>query len=137
MDWTIHFAGLTLPVAFSSVAFLGYLAGLAHRNKTAGSQDQMAAVQRKVERADELIRRIESVSKQLRRHLAAHHANVHHCREKLQHLKQGELSTGDQQMAIAVSDILTPAEQLTHEIATAYDELRKHSRDLAKLRYWS
>lgn len=127
---------IAAPVALSVFALLGYLVGLQQRRATQSTDRRTVSFQEKRDRTDQLLREIDSVSQQLREHLAARHAAMLHCRQKIEqmsHLGSHIKWTDDD---AALSGLLDPTDELTHEIAMAYDQLRRDSHKLSELRAW-
>lgn len=127
-------SGIAVPFALSAVAMLGYLVGLRHRQPTRSSPGPTNRLRAKMDRTDELLSNMDSVSRQLRRHLAAHHANMLHCRQQIEDLTRQGSHIKWKDEAAAIGSLLDPADKLTREIALAYDELRRSSRMLSELR---
>jgi hypothetical protein len=126
----IWITGLTAPVALAAVALLGYLSTRRRRR----IKSQAKVVQHKMHRANTVIKQLEIISQQLRRNLAEHHSTVSRCHEQIREFgERGEyMSIHDHVQDIR--DMLAPTERLSREIATAYDELRRHSTTLKHLK---
>lgn len=122
--------GLSAPVALASVALLGYLVGLRQRRR----DDAQSGSQEPWDDARLLISQVESVSEQLRCSMAAHHSTVTRCQEQIQRLSQRLRDEPDTVHPAHWEDILAPTQRLTDDIAHAYDELRRHTHALRRLR---
>ncbi len=127
-------SGIAVPFALSAVALLGYIVGLRHRKPTRSSPGLTNRLREKMDRTDELLSNMDSVSRQLRRHLAARHAAMLHCRQQIEDLTRQGSHIKWKDEASAIGSLLDPADKLTREIALAYDELRRSSRMLSELR---
>ena len=121
--------GLTAPVALALVALVGYLVGRRRRHEAMGVPALPTA-----DETDALIEKIEHVSNQLRQSMATHHSTVNRCREQIRVLSESHSADSDSAPHMHLQAILGPTDRLSHDIALAYDELRQHTRDLARLR---
>lgn len=122
--------GLTAPVALALVALLGYLVGSHRRRQQRVEREPFWSV----DQTDALIDRIESISNQLRQSMAEHHSTVKHCREQIRVLSEGHSADSDNSRHPHLQAILAPTDRLTRDIAQAYDELRRHTHALTRLR---
>ena len=123
--------GLATPVALACVALIGYLVGNRKRRKRAQG---MLELNSKLDQANALIARVESVSNQLRQSMATHHSTVTRCREQIQVLSDSHSGDTDLSHHMRLQDVLGPTQRLSDDIAHAYDELRQHTRTLRSLR---
>ena len=121
--------GLTAPVALALVALVGYLVGRQRRREAMGVPPLPTLAE-----TDALIEKIAHVSNQLRQSMATHHSTVNRCREQIRVLSESHSADSDSAPHMHLQAILGPTERLSHDIALAYDELRQHTRDLARLR---
>jgi hypothetical protein len=127
--------GVTAPVALAAVALLGYLVGRGSRPRqpqTHGAPTETS--DRGVDEARALLEQVEVISNQLRRRMAKHHRVLRRQRDQVRRLSEPHVSDGDLTPHARFSEVLDPADQLTHDIATAYDELRQHAIAVARLR---
>ncbi len=129
-------SGIAAPFALSLVALLGYFVGLRHRQSPEDTTARETNVlHAKMNHADALLKQMDTVSRQLRHHLAAHHAALRHHRQQIVELsRQNRL--GERYEDATIDSLLAPTDQLTREIALAYDQLRRDSRKLSQLRAW-
>lgn len=120
--------GITAPVALSAVALLGYMIGRSQRR----SEPDLRTLARKTRdvhlAADELAR----ISGRLRQNLAAHHSRINKFLAEIHTITDRCDAPHEGQSGPELQQILGPADGLSHEIATAYDELRRHSALLAR-----
>jgi hypothetical protein len=130
MDFWI--TGLTAPVALAAVALLGYLVG---RHRTRVIVDT-AAARRKLHQARTVISAVETISRQLRRNLATHHSTVCRYRDQISALGDPTAGSTPHTRSEEIHQMLVPTEQLSRDIAVAYDEIRQHTRALARLKAW-
>jgi hypothetical protein len=126
----IWMTGLTAPVALAAVALLGYLATRRRRRLKA----QAMVAQHKMCQANTVINQLETISQQLRRNLAEHHSTVSRCHEQIREFGERGEYMSIHEHARDIRDMLAPTERLSREIATAYDELRRHSSTLKHLK---
>ncbi|MHB8971633.1 MAG: hypothetical protein ACYC3X_28215 [Pirellulaceae bacterium] len=122
---------LTMPFAVVLIAFLGYLVGHRRRRRQEATPP---APHTTTDETDSLIEKIEQLSNQLRRSMATHHSTVSRCREQIRVLSESHLPDSDSAPHMHLQAMLGPTDRLSHDIALAYDELRQHTRDLARLR---
>ncbi len=122
---------LAAPVALACVALLGYLVGRVRRR---GSSARRVDWTNRMERANALIAQAESLSDQLRRVMATHHSTVSRCQQQIQILSQGHDSAPDPAHLTQLQAMLAPTQELSDDIAHAYDQLRRHSHALRNLR---
>ncbi len=127
----IFITGLAAPVALASVALIGYLVG--QREQRQRARKRLDTVN-KLNDTNSLIAQVEMVSDQLRRSMATHHSTVTHCRETIQRLSEKHSNDSDRAHHAHLLDFLGPTQRLSDDIAQAYDELRKHSQSLERLR---
>jgi predicted nucleic acid-binding Zn-ribbon protein len=126
----IWITGLTAPVALAAVALLGYLSARQQRRL----RSEITIARQKVHEANSVIHQLETISQQLRRNLAEHHSTVSRCHQQIRELGQdGEFMNIHDHVA-DIRQMLAPTERLSREIATAYDELRRHSNTLKHLK---
>ena len=127
--------GITAPAALAAVASLGYLVGRGARPCARQTNDAPAGTpDRGVDEARALLEQVEVISNQLRRRMARHHRVLRRHRDQVRPLIEAHVADGDSMPHARFSDVLDPADQLTHDIATAYDELRQHAIVAARLR---
>jgi hypothetical protein len=126
----IAILGLTGPVALALVALLGYIVGYHQRQRRPSDRELPLSL----DETDALIDRIESISNQLRQSMATHHSAVNECREQIRVLSESHNSDSDTSRHMHLQAMLAPTDQLSQDIALAYDELRQHTRALARLR---
>ncbi len=131
MSWML--TGIAGPMALAVVALVGYWIGLRKRNELDAALQEVEDSKRNLYRADSVIRQVESVSAQLRRHLAAHHASVRHCQEQIRQLGEQMEPASEADDRTVVRRVLEPTDAVATEIATAYNELRTHMRTLSEL----
>jgi septal ring factor EnvC (AmiA/AmiB activator) len=126
----IWLTGLTAPVALAAVALLGYMSARHQRR----IRSQTVVAQHKMHRANSVIIQLETISQQLRRNLAEHHTTVSRCHKQIREFgERGEYMNIHEHVQ-GIREMLAPTERLSREIATAYDELRRHSTTLKHLR---
>ncbi len=125
----ISFTPLAAPAALASVALIGYMVGQRKRRP----QIKLEATDR-IDDTNTLIAQVEMVSDQLRRCMATHHSTVARCREKIQRLSEKHADDTDRAHHAHMQEFLGPTQRLSDDIAHAYDELRKHTRALHRLR---
>lgn len=127
----ITFIGLTAPVALALVALIGYAFGRRQKRRTRNE----SLVDAKLLRANQLLDQVESISDRLRRSMAATHSNVSRCCEQIQEMNdRAQASAASAPQRQPLEEILGPTSRLSRDIAHAYDELRRHTRELSRLR---
>ncbi len=122
--------GLAAPVALATVALIGYLAGCRRKQPSVDWE----TIHHRLESANDLIVKVESISDQLRRSMATHHCTVSRFREQFQRLSDQHSQDTDPAHHMHLLEMLAPAQRLTDDIALAYDELRRQKQALERLR---
>ena len=124
---TIWAWALPAPVALAAVALAGYLAGRSAK-RSGGSADVNG--NRELRRAENVIRELESISGEVRRNLASHHASILRFKERINQL--GSLHDGAawQELSDEAERVLKPTLKLSTQIAHAYDEIRQQTNML-------
>lgn len=123
-------ASTTAPVAIALVALLGYWVG--RRRRCSSDFEELSRTS--AGEAEQLIARIESISNQLRQSLAASHCTVTRYREEVRVLSERHAADVDGAPHMHWQAVLAPTERLSHDLAAAYDELRRHTHALTSLR---
>ncbi len=130
-------AGLATPVALATVALIGYVVGH-RRSRQPQPLPDLEAINRtfnqKLQSANDLIIKVESISDQLRRSMAAHHCAVSRAREEFQVLTERHSHDADPAHHMHLQEMMLPTQRLSDDIAQAYDELRQQSQALELLR---
>lgn len=118
---------LPAPVALATVALIGYLMGR-KTNRSAGTSEFNG--NRELRRAENVIRELESISREVRRNLASHHASILRFKERINQL--GGLHDGStwQELSDEAERVLKPTLKLSTQIAHAYDEIRQQTNML-------
>jgi len=125
-----------LVATVSCVAFLSVLLARRssgrrqHRRKA----EEMLELASRLDKASALIAKVESVSDELRRAMAAHHSTLAHYRDQMQMLSNKQFLDLDPAHHTHLQEALKPTQRLSDDIAHAYDELRRHTRSLQRLR---
>jgi diguanylate cyclase len=86
--WTL---GIPTPVALAIVTLIAYMVGRAQR--TNGSHDNDTS-RRELKRAKAVIRKLENVADDVRRHLALHQSNVHRFKKRVDDLNDQPADNG-------------------------------------------
>lgn len=129
------FTGMTTPVALALVALLGYLVGWRARQvRQTAQRPPVAESDPDWNEARQLAEQMELISNDLRRRMASHHFVVGRFRDQIRVLSQSHAGDEEPVPHARFTEMLAPADQLSHDIATAYDELRQHASSLARLR---
>lgn len=118
--------GIPTPVALAAVAVMGYLVGRRYR---AGNRAAEGA-RRELQRAEAVIRDLETISQQVRRSLAAHHSSVLRFKEQVARLSRQREDAAWQELSNEAERMLQPTMALSTKIAHAYDEIRRHTNSL-------
>lgn len=121
--------GITAPVALSAVALLGYLFGRVQRRS---ELEEQAIDQRSRDvhfAADELAR----ISARLRQNLAAHHSKINRFLQEIHSISERSDAPHVEQKSPEIDRLLRPADGLSEEIASAYNDLRQHAKRLMQL----
>ena len=124
---TIWAWALPAPVALAAVALAGYLAGRSAK-RSAGSTDVNG--NRELRRAENVIRELESISGEVRRNLASHHASILRFKERINQLGSLHDGTAWQELSDEAERVLKPTLKLSTQIAHAYDEIRQQTNML-------
>ena len=118
--------GITTPVALALVAFLGYLVGIRRRNQDAVK----SSARRELRRAKQVIRELETISTQVRCHLANHHASVMRFKNRVSEIGKVEDRAPWHELSAEAEQMLRPTLTLATQIAHAYDEIRQQTNQL-------
>ncbi len=121
--------GITAPVAFAAIALLGYIVG---RGQQKSNSDRLA-VEQEMLRVQTMAGDLERISRQLRENLAIHHSRVIRWRAAIQTISDRCDGAHDQTTRSELRKAILPTDELSHDIAVAYDELRRHSDSLTRL----
>ncbi len=122
--------GLATPVALATVALIGYLVGRRWQRPA----EDWETIRRRLEGTNDLIIKVESISDQLRRSMAAHHCTVARFHDQFQVLSEMHSHDTDPAHHMHLQDVLAPTQRLSDDIAQAYDELRQQTQALERLR---
>ena len=118
--------GIPTPVALALVAFLGYLVGIRRR----GQEGLRSSAKRELKRAKQVIRELETISSQVRRHLANHHASVMRFKSRVSEIGKVEDRAPWHELSAEAEQMLRPTLTLATQIAHAYDEIRQQTNQL-------
>lgn len=121
--------GIPTTVGLASVAFIGYLAGRFGRQTTAASEVPSL---RELNRAQTVVRELERIAQEVRQKLAAHHMSVSNFRDRIDDLSNNNEADW-KRFAEEAEQLLLPTQSLATQIAQAYDEIRRQSKQLAGL----
>lgn len=119
--------GIPIPVALAAIAVLGYLVGSWRRKE---AEVDRGGARRELKRAKAVIRELETIAKEVRRELAAHHASVVQFKERLSELSSHDKEVAWQELSAETEKILRPTIRLATQIAHAYDEIRQQTNFL-------
>jgi hypothetical protein len=123
--------GLTAPVALAAVAGLGYLVGRRRRQadgeRVAG--EELAA-------ASQVIHDLERISQEMRESLAVHQGNVARFWQSINptHSPGAEVAAETESWQAAAASMRQPTLRMSHQIARAYDEIRRHTGTLSRIK---
>ena len=118
---------LTAPVALALVALVAYLVG---RGKKRHHENDLTQARRDLKRAQTVARQLETITEQVRRSLAAHHASVARFKDRVYQLSGDDKEQGWEQLCAEAEEMLKPTLRLADQIAGAYDEIRQQSSEL-------
>ena len=120
--------GISSATALASVALIGYLIG---RHQVRCTEEQVEA---RVEQTQEMIDQLDAISKQIRRSLATQHASIRVFREKVRALCEMEDEATRERLVAQAERILQPTAELSSEIASTYDTIRRETGTLKRMR---
>jgi diguanylate cyclase len=119
--WTL---GIPTPVALAIVTLIAYMVGRAQRTNASYDNDTS---RRELKRAKAVIRKLENVADDVRRHLALHQSNVHRFKKRVDDLNGENFNTDLKKLCEEAEVMLSPTLKLATQIAHAYDEIRQQS----------
>ncbi|QDU96886.1 GGDEF domain-containing protein [Lignipirellula cremea] len=119
--------GLSIPVALAVVAVLGYVIGCRRREEIRVNQ---ATAMRDLRRAWSVVRRLESVSLEVRVGLETHEKTVREFKRQLVRLSRRQGGINCSELSDEADRILKPTMYLSRQLGHAYDELRQHTNAL-------
>ncbi len=126
MDLTaIH---IPSTVALALVAILGYLFG--RRSRLVEQAREAEQARRELKRAKTVARELESISEQIRKSLATHHASIARFKDRVTELSGQQKEVAWQALCNEAEDMLKPTLRLAAQIAHAYDEIRQQTNHL-------
>jgi hypothetical protein len=121
--------GIIAPLVLAAMALFGYRIGRRQPRLSVDMQ-VIAAKSRDMHRAaDELVR----ISSRLRQNLAAHHSKTNRFLNEIRTITERWDAPHAGDGGPDIQRILAPADQLSQEIAAAYNALRQHSESLNRL----
>jgi diguanylate cyclase (GGDEF)-like protein len=123
--WTL---GLPIPIALAVVALVGYVIGRRFARQIPANLD--ATGRRELQRAEQVIRELEEISRDVRRNLARHEASIGRFRERVGHLSKAQDPAGWQALSEEAERVLKPTLKLSAQMAHAYDEIRQQTNML-------
>lgn len=124
---SIEVSGLPFSVALATVAALGYLVG---RWQKSPPPDPSDATRRELKRAQAIIVDLEKIAQRVRRELALHHANLAVFKRRVTELAQSAHADDWRQLCEEAERLLRPTQDLAHQLACAYDDIRQQSSRL-------
>jgi diguanylate cyclase len=124
---SIEVAGLPYTVALASVAALGYLVG---RWRRAAPHETSEATRRELKRAQAIILDLEKIAQRVRRELALHHANLAVFKRRVAELSRSAQTEDWKRLCDEAERLLRPTQDLAHQLACAYDDIRQQSSRL-------
>lgn len=123
----IEVAGLPYTVALASVAALGYLVG---RWRKAPPPAESDATRRELKRAQAIIVDLEKIAQRVRRELALHHTNLAAFKRRVAELARSAQVEDWKALCDEAERLLRPTQDLAHQLACAYDDIRQQSSRL-------
>lgn len=123
----IEVAGLPHTVALATVAALGYLVGRWRKGPPAAESE---ATRRELKRAQAIIVDLEKVAQRVRRELALHHANLAVFKRRVAELSRSSQVEDWKRLCDEAERLLRPTQDLAHQLACAYDDIRQQSSRL-------
>jgi len=123
----ITLPGISIPVALSAVALIGYLMGRSRRG--ADSAEQSAAI-RDLKRARVVVRDLETMSSDIRSGLQSHTLALQCFKARLNQMGRAHEGVSWRDLSEEAECILKPTMHLARQMGNAYDELRQHSHAL-------
>lgn len=126
--WDLHFPA---TVALAAVAVIGYLVGRHQRVAAADNERQAEAqARRELKRAHVIARDLESITQDIRKSLARHHASIARFKNRVSELSSAKNEGAWKELCNEAEEILGPTMQLAGHIAQAYDRIRQQSSQL-------
>ena len=116
--------GVPIPVALALVAVLGYFAGRRSR-QLAGYDDSNA--RRELTRANAIIRELETITQDIRKNLATHHANILQFTDRVSELSTLQDPSTWVALRQEAEKLLNPTMRLAKQVAQAYDQIRQQT----------
>lgn len=124
---SIEVTGLPYTVALASVAALGYLVG---RWRKAPEAVASEATRRELKRAQAIVVDLEKIAQRVRRELALHHANLAVFKRRVGELARSAQAEDWKRLCDEAERLLRPTQDLAHQLACAYDDIRQQSSRL-------
>src|SRR5262245_9921067 len=121
------FPGLPTTVALAAVAVIGYVFGRFQFQGTAPSSD---ATRRELKRAQAIVLDLEKIAHRVRRELALHHANLATFKRRVGEISKSSDAADWQMLCDEAERLLKPTQDLTMQLAHAYDGIRQQSSRL-------
>ena len=122
--WPIQ---ISVPLALAVMATLGYMFG---RRTSARSSESASQPDSESRRAQAIACELEKITLDMRKSIARHHASVTRFKDRVNSLSRQQDDAAREDLCHEAEDILSPTAQLATQLATAYDEIRRHSSNL-------
>ncbi|PHS06886.1 MAG: hypothetical protein COA78_13930 [Blastopirellula sp.] len=121
--------GIPGTVALALVAMIGYFLG---RRNPRTISDQQTKARRELKRANSVIRKLEEISRNVRRDLSIHQNSILHFKDRIAAIQTNEDKSPEawQKLCEEAELMLTPTMRLSTQIAHAYDEIRMQANML-------